>query len=77
MFGTMSLNRLDFWDSAMTTTELMKLEPIRHQLRVQAIAAMNEGDYVTIISYIAVPRGTSYISGQTFNHCHLVAVHHN
>jgi hypothetical protein len=36
-----------------------------------AIDAMNSGQYVTIISYICVPRGTDYIGGQTFKDCHL------
>lgn len=29
--------------------------------------AMNNGAYVTIISYVCVPSGTDYISGQTFD----------
>lgn len=60
----------------MTTNELMKLEPIRHQLHIQAMFAMNHGDYVTIIWYVAVPRGTDRITGQTFKDCHLQSVHH-
>jgi len=54
----------------MTTDEMLKLEPIRHQLHHQAIDAMNKGEYVTIITYVRVPRGTDYIGGQTFKDCH-------
>ena len=35
------------------------------------MAAMNNGEYVTIISYVRVPRGTDYIGGQTFKNGYL------
>lgn len=59
----------------MTTVDQSKLQSIRFMLHSQAIDAMNNGDYITIIFYVRVPRGTDYIAGQTYKNCHLQLIH--
>jgi hypothetical protein len=49
----------------------MNIQKVRDNTYRAAIDAMNNGEYVTIIAYICVPRGTGYIGGQTFKNCHL------
>jgi hypothetical protein len=49
----------------------MNIQQVKDQTYRAAMDAMNNGEYVTLISYVRVPRGTDYIGGQTFKDCHL------
>jgi hypothetical protein len=49
----------------------MNIQQVKDQTNRAAMDAMNNGEYVTIISYVCVPRGTDYIGGQTFKNGHL------
>ena len=44
---------------------------VKDQLYKQTMDAMYTS-YVTVISYVRVPRGTDYIGGQTFDHGNLI-----
>ena len=50
---------------------------VQNMVSQAAMKALNNGEYVTIVFYVRVPRGTDYIAGQTFNKCNLQCEHNS